>query len=150
MCCASARSSRAIVEECLLWANQRKVFGKSLLQQPVIREKLSRMIAMVEATQAWLEVRLSCSLSLVAGDGTDENADAAERYVPDVSDVVQGAVQGENKSFPLQCQRRANLLLTLSQHLAGQVAFLKMYCTQCAQEVSDEAIMIFGFASPPS
>ena len=69
MCCASARSSRSIVEECLKWGAQRYVFGKPLLSQAVIRYKLAHnlaekleltsrlagMIAKVEATQAWLE-----------------------------------------------------------------------------------------------
>jgi alkylation response protein AidB-like acyl-CoA dehydrogenase len=35
---------RKVVEECFLWANQRKVFGKSLLEQPVIRNKLAHMV----------------------------------------------------------------------------------------------------------
>lgn len=63
MCCSSARSSRAVVEECLVWANQRMVFGKPLISQAVIRSKLASMIAKTESVQAWLEVRsslLSC------------------------------------------------------------------------------------------
>ncbi|WVO12763.1 hypothetical protein L204_100371 [Cryptococcus depauperatus] len=55
MCCSSARSSRTIVEECLKWAAQRRVAGKPLLAQPIIRAKLASMIAKIEATQAWLE-----------------------------------------------------------------------------------------------
>ncbi|ELU37332.1 acyl-CoA dehydrogenase [Rhizoctonia solani AG-1 IA] len=55
MCCASARSQRLIVEECLKWANQRKVFGKPLISQAVIRHKLAAMIARVESGQNWLE-----------------------------------------------------------------------------------------------
>lgn len=55
MCCASARSSRQIVEECLIWSTQRRVFGQPLVAQAVIRAKLSQMIAKVEAGQAWLE-----------------------------------------------------------------------------------------------
>ena len=55
MCCASSRTSRFVVEECLKWANQRQVFGKTLLHQPVIRQKLAKMIALVEACQSWLE-----------------------------------------------------------------------------------------------
>lgn len=35
----SIRVSRVIVEECLKWANQRLVFGKRLIDQPVIRQK---------------------------------------------------------------------------------------------------------------
>jgi alkylation response protein AidB-like acyl-CoA dehydrogenase len=48
-------ASRKIVEECFKWANQRKVFGKSLLEQPVIRNKLAHMVSQVEATNNWLE-----------------------------------------------------------------------------------------------
>lgn len=39
MACLSIRQSRIVVEECLKWANQRLVFGKTLIEQPVIRQK---------------------------------------------------------------------------------------------------------------
>ena len=39
MCGAIIRQSRLVVEECLKWANQRLVFGKRLIDQPVIRQK---------------------------------------------------------------------------------------------------------------
>ncbi|KDQ16196.1 hypothetical protein BOTBODRAFT_30921 [Botryobasidium botryosum FD-172 SS1] len=55
MCCSSARTQRLIVEECLKWANQRKVFGRPLISQPVIRNKLAAMISRVESVQSWLE-----------------------------------------------------------------------------------------------
>lgn len=47
--------SRLVTEECMKWANQRIVFGKKLIEQPVIRQKLAKMIALVESNQAWLE-----------------------------------------------------------------------------------------------
>ncbi|OCK78336.1 acyl-CoA dehydrogenase-like protein [Lepidopterella palustris CBS 459.81] len=53
--CAGVRMSRIVVEECLKWSNQRQVFGKRLVDQPVIRAKLAKMISLVEAMQAWLE-----------------------------------------------------------------------------------------------
>lgn len=37
------------------WANQRKVFGKPLSSQAVVRAKLAAMIARVESAQAWAE-----------------------------------------------------------------------------------------------
>lgn len=37
--CAGVRMSRIVVEECLKWSNQRRVFGKRLVDQPVIRAK---------------------------------------------------------------------------------------------------------------
>ncbi|KAH7094944.1 acyl-CoA dehydrogenase-like protein [Paraphoma chrysanthemicola] len=55
MAAAVIRSSRTVVEECLKWCNQRIVFGKKLIEQPVMRQKLAKMISHVEANQAWLE-----------------------------------------------------------------------------------------------
>ena len=55
MCCGSVAGSRLIVEECMRWAHQRKVFGKALINQPVIRAKLAAMIYKVEGLQAYLE-----------------------------------------------------------------------------------------------
>jgi len=55
MACSSIRGQRGILEECLKWTNQRKVFGKPLSSQAVIRAKLAQMIARCESAQAWLE-----------------------------------------------------------------------------------------------
>jgi len=55
MCCASTRSQRTIVEECLKWTSQRKAFGKPLNSQAVIRSKLAGMIQRSESVQSWLE-----------------------------------------------------------------------------------------------
>ncbi|KAK0523757.1 hypothetical protein OC834_002763 [Tilletia horrida] len=55
MCCATIRSSRAVCEQCMLWIHQRKVFGKPLTTQAVIRQKLAGLISQCEAAQAWLE-----------------------------------------------------------------------------------------------
>jgi len=45
--------TRRVIEECFRWANQRRVFGKSLMHQPVIRNKLGHMTSEVESVQAW-------------------------------------------------------------------------------------------------
>jgi alkylation response protein AidB-like acyl-CoA dehydrogenase/predicted heme/steroid binding protein len=55
MVCASARSQRLILEECLKWTAQRKAFGKPLHSQAVIRSKLAAMMSRVESVQNWLE-----------------------------------------------------------------------------------------------
>ncbi len=44
-----------IPAECFKWANQRIVFGKPLIEQPVIRAKIGAMIADCEAVSHWLE-----------------------------------------------------------------------------------------------
>merc|ERR1719408_795005 len=46
--CCIARA-RLCTEETFKWAMQRKVFGKPLVEQPVIREKLAQMFAGVES-----------------------------------------------------------------------------------------------------
>jgi len=55
MACGSIRKSRTMVEECLKWSHQRQVFGKRLIDQPGVRQKLAKMISIVESNQAWLE-----------------------------------------------------------------------------------------------
>jgi alkylation response protein AidB-like acyl-CoA dehydrogenase len=69
MCCASARTQRVVVEECLKWTQQRVAFGKPLHSQAVIRAKLAGMISRAEAIQAWLEniTYQVQSVGLVAG-----------------------------------------------------------------------------------
>ncbi len=49
------RAARLVVEECFKWANQRKVFNKKLIEQPVIRWKLANMVSQLESVQNWLE-----------------------------------------------------------------------------------------------
>lgn len=55
MACATIRYMRLVVEESLKWAHQRLVFKKRLIDQPVIRQKLAKMIALCESHQSWLE-----------------------------------------------------------------------------------------------
>ncbi|OBZ72417.1 Isovaleryl-CoA dehydrogenase, mitochondrial [Grifola frondosa] len=55
MCCASARTQRLVIEECMKWISQRKAFGKPLYSQAVIRSKVAAMIARAESVQSWLE-----------------------------------------------------------------------------------------------
>lgn len=46
---------RGCVEETFKWAVQRKAFGKRLVDQPVVRQKLAHMVAELEAVHSWLE-----------------------------------------------------------------------------------------------
>lgn len=55
MACGTIRGMRMVTEECLKWAHQRIVFGKRLIDQPVMRQKLAKMIALTESHQSWLE-----------------------------------------------------------------------------------------------
>jgi len=49
------RHARMVLEECMKWTMSRKVFGKTLIQQPVIRFKLAEMAAEIEAVHSLLE-----------------------------------------------------------------------------------------------
>merc|ERR1712137_852342 len=55
ICASTMGSVRMVLQDCFLWCNQREVFGKKLIQQPVIRFKLARMIASIEALEGYLE-----------------------------------------------------------------------------------------------
>ena len=55
ICVFVAVGMRAMCEETLKWCTQRKAFGKSLMQQPVVRFKMAGVIARVEAVTNWLE-----------------------------------------------------------------------------------------------
>ncbi|KAI8805442.1 acyl-CoA dehydrogenase/oxidase [Cladochytrium replicatum] len=55
MAVASLRGTRLVLEECFKWAAQRRVFGKALTEQPVIRQKLASMVAQIETTQQYLD-----------------------------------------------------------------------------------------------
>lgn len=61
MCCSTIRAARAVCEQMLLWANQRKAFGKPLTSQAVVRQKIASCIAQAEAAQNWLE---SCTYQM--------------------------------------------------------------------------------------
>lgn len=114
---AGVRMSRTIVEECLKWSHQRQVFGKKLIEQPVIRAKsvsptlklylltfsyhrLAKMISLVEAMQAWLE---------------------------------HTTYQMSQMSHSEQ-----------SVHLAGPIGLLKMYASRCAHEIAELSVQVFG------
>lgn len=47
--------ARAAVTDSFMWARQRKIFGKQLIDQPVIRNKLATAVAALESVQAYNE-----------------------------------------------------------------------------------------------
>mmetsp|Transcript_60303 Transcript_60303/g.152930 ORF Transcript_60303/g.152930 Transcript_60303/m.152930 type:complete len:531 (-) Transcript_60303:458-2050(-) len=49
-------SCRMQIADCFKWATQRMAFGKPLIEQPVLRQKLARMAGAVESAHALLEV----------------------------------------------------------------------------------------------
>jgi len=55
ICAAIMGGMRLVLRDCLLWCMQREVFGKKLMSQPVIRNKLGRMIGAIECLEGYLE-----------------------------------------------------------------------------------------------
>ncbi|GAA5922749.1 hypothetical protein JCM3775_006123 [Rhodotorula graminis] len=55
ICCRIARYSRLMFEETWKWAHLRKSQGKRLIDQPVVRNKLAKMIYKCDMGQTWLE-----------------------------------------------------------------------------------------------
>jgi len=53
--CLSVGSARRLVRECTGWLMQRKAFGKPLIKQPHLRQKLGEIIYTVEAMSAYLD-----------------------------------------------------------------------------------------------
>jgi len=49
------RLARLMLEETFKWCTQRRVFGKPLVSQPVVRNKLADMTAALESVQFWLD-----------------------------------------------------------------------------------------------
>jgi alkylation response protein AidB-like acyl-CoA dehydrogenase/predicted heme/steroid binding protein len=55
ICAQFLQACRLCVSDCFKWATQRMAFGKPLIEQPVLRQKLARMSGMVESAHAFLE-----------------------------------------------------------------------------------------------
>ena len=50
MCVQGTRYARICLEESMKFAHKRKTFGKTLIEHPVIRNKLANMARLVEST----------------------------------------------------------------------------------------------------
>lgn len=53
--CYIVAASRGILSEVYKWCNQRKAFGKNLLAQPIVQQRLAKMTVEVEAASTALE-----------------------------------------------------------------------------------------------
>lgn len=65
MAAAMEAYSRVCLEEAVLWAQQRKTFGKRLADHQVIRHKIAEMKQRINATQAYIQV---CSQQVIVGN----------------------------------------------------------------------------------
>ncbi|KAG9244510.1 acyl-CoA dehydrogenase-like protein [Calycina marina] len=49
------RGSRICLEDVMAWCQKREAFGKTLIEQPVVRHKLGHMARQVDGLQSWIE-----------------------------------------------------------------------------------------------
>lgn len=94
MCCGVIGWQRIIVEECLKWANQRIVFGKNLLAQPVIRQKCVSLA--LDAVEFRLTEEWQAGQDDLARRGQPGVAGAD--HAPDVQDDLRAAGQAPERA----------------------------------------------------
>jgi len=49
------RGSRICLEDAMTWCQKREAFGKTLIEQPVVRHKFGHMARQIDALQSWIE-----------------------------------------------------------------------------------------------
>jgi alkylation response protein AidB-like acyl-CoA dehydrogenase len=49
------RGSRLCLEDAMTWCRKREAFGKTLIEQPVVRHKFGHMGRQIEGLQCWIE-----------------------------------------------------------------------------------------------
>ena len=49
------RGSRLCLEDAMAWCRKREAFGKTLIEQPVIRHKFGHMARQIDGLQSWIE-----------------------------------------------------------------------------------------------
>ena len=49
------RSARICLEDAMTWTQKREAFGKTLIEQPVVRHKFGHMARQIDALQSWIE-----------------------------------------------------------------------------------------------
>ncbi|KXN91720.1 2-methylacyl-CoA dehydrogenase, mitochondrial [Leucoagaricus sp. SymC.cos] len=111
---------RAIIEECMKWINQRKVFGKPLHSQAVIRSKLATSgdSDTDGGSQAVIRSKLA---------GMFARVESAQNWLENIT------YQMNHMSYKDQ-----------SRYLAGSIGLLKKFATESAQETARDAVQIFG------
>jgi alkylation response protein AidB-like acyl-CoA dehydrogenase len=51
----AVRGSRICLEDTMKWCQKREAFGKTLIEQPVVRHKFGHMARQIDGLQSWIE-----------------------------------------------------------------------------------------------
>jgi alkylation response protein AidB-like acyl-CoA dehydrogenase len=49
------RGARICLEDAMIWCQKREAFGKTLIEQPVVRHKFGHMARQIDGLQSWTE-----------------------------------------------------------------------------------------------
>ena len=55
ICFQALRGSRLCLEDAMAWCQKREAFGKTLIEQPVVRHKFGHMARQIDGLQSWIE-----------------------------------------------------------------------------------------------
>jgi alkylation response protein AidB-like acyl-CoA dehydrogenase len=55
ICFQAIRGARICLEDAMAWCVKREAFGKTLIEQPVVRHKFGHMARQIDGLQAWIE-----------------------------------------------------------------------------------------------
>lgn len=109
---------RAALADTFMWAKQRKIFGKSLIDQPVIRNKLAQAAAELESVHAFMEsitydmCRIGTHNERLAGPIAMLKFQATRSSWKIADDCVQ--IFGGRESLALAWERRSRASRTTS------------------------------------
>ena len=136
------------------WITQRKVFGKPLHSQAVIRAKIAGMISRAEGRyHLWPLLFYSNSLQ-----NTRRPKLAGEYYLSDVQHgnyhlriIASFIAWCSPQSYKQQAGKLAGYVQVLNigsccwwTNLIRQIALLKSYSTGCGQDTARDAVQVFG------
>jgi acyl-CoA dehydrogenase len=65
MASGALSAARACVEDAVIWARQRKTFGKRLADHQVVRHKVAQMVQKIATSTAWLD---QCAWRVAQGE----------------------------------------------------------------------------------
>lgn len=122
---------RLVVENCILWLNQRKAFSKGLTEQPVLRFELGQLVSALESLQSYVDY---VTFNMQAYHERMHGADGG-----------QGILMNDHllKSYDLKTGD-AEFQKSPKDYLAGEIGLMKYQITRTAHLVADYSSQIFG------
>jgi len=122
---------RLVVENCVLWLNQRMAFRKPLTEQPVLRFELGQAVSALESLQSYVDF---VTYQMQARHERMHGADGGAGIL--MNDAMLKSYDA--KSGDLDFQKNPK------DYLAGEIGLMKYQITRTAHLVADISSQIFG------